>query len=71
MIKKPTNIQFPGNGAIEMGYLAIAEMGKCIPFEIKRVFWAYHKPNSIARGRHAHHETEMVKSVADTIKLFF
>jgi len=27
---------------------------------VKRVFWTYYTPESIVRGRHAHHFTEMV-----------
>ena len=38
----------------------IIENNKNIPFDIKRVFWSYHTPDNVVRGRHAHHETEMV-----------
>ena len=27
---------------------------------MKRVFWAYYTPDSVLRGRHAHHVTEMI-----------
>ncbi len=60
MENKPRIIEFPKNGAPEIGYLGIAENGSEFPFEIKRVFWAYHTPDSIVRGRHAHHDTEMI-----------
>jgi hypothetical protein len=54
----PHKIVFPTNGETSIGYLAICE--KHVPFEIKRVFWAYYTPDSVVRGRHAHYETEMV-----------
>lgn len=56
----PKIISFPCIGSLELGYLSIAENQKDIPFEIKRVFWAYYTPNSVIRGKHAHHETEMI-----------
>ena len=59
-MKVPYVIEFPRLGRPEIGYLSVAEAGKNIPFEVKRVFWAYYTPESIVRGRHAHHETEMV-----------
>lgn len=60
MTQKPYIIDFPSNGGLEVGYLAIGENFKAVPFEIKRVFWAYYTPDSILRGRHAHHDTEMI-----------
>ena len=57
---KPYIIDFPSNGNSQIGYISIAENQKDIPFEIKRVFWAYFTPDSVIRGRHAHHNTEMV-----------
>lgn len=56
----PKIIKFPSIGSLELGYLSIAENNKQIPFEVKRVFWAYYTPNSIIRGKHAHHNTEMI-----------
>jgi hypothetical protein len=47
-------------GNLEIGYLSVIESSKSIPFEIKRVFYAYFTPDSVLRGRHAHHETEMI-----------
>ena len=60
MINNPYSIKFPKNGASEIGYLGIAENGKNLPFDIKRVFWAYYTPDSVIRGRHAHYDTEMI-----------
>lgn len=60
MNKQPHIIHFPSNGSLEIGYLAIGETLKPVPFEIKRLFWAYYTPDSVLRGRHAHHETEMI-----------
>jgi len=31
-----------------------------LPFAVKRVFWTYSTPESIVRGRHAHHRTEQI-----------
>jgi hypothetical protein len=60
MNSNPKLIEFPRNGALEIGYLGIVENGSQIPFEIQRVFWAYFTPDSVVRGRHAHYNTEMV-----------
>ena len=56
----PHIIVFPSNGDSGTGYLSIAEVSNQIPFEVKRLFWAYYTPDSIVRGRHAHHDTEMI-----------
>lgn len=56
----PQIIQFNSIGSVEWGYLSVAEELKNIPFEIKRVFWAYFTPDSITRGGHAHYKTEML-----------
>jgi dTDP-4-dehydrorhamnose 3,5-epimerase-like enzyme len=45
---------------MEIGYISIVQAQEQIPFSIERVFWAYYTPDSVLRGRHAHHETEMV-----------
>lgn len=60
MYKQPFIVEFPSNGATDIGYLSIAQKGNALPFEIKRVFWAYYTPDSVVRGRHAHYETEMI-----------
>lgn len=59
-MNNPYIIEFPKKGSTAEGYLSIAENKQFIPFGIKRVFWAYYTPDSVIRGRHAHHETEMV-----------
>ena len=56
----PRLIRFPVRGAGDIGYLAIAEQTGELPFEIKRVFWTYYTPQNITRGRHAHHQTQMI-----------
>lgn len=53
-------IQFPKIGSSSVGYISIAEAQHLIPFDVKRVFWTYYTPESIVRGRHAHHFTEMI-----------
>jgi mannose-6-phosphate isomerase-like protein (cupin superfamily) len=58
--KKPRLLEFPRIGNTSIGYLSVAEQQQNIPFEIKRIFWTYFTPESIVRGRHAHHGTEMV-----------
>ena len=60
MQQSPRLIQFPKIGSPDIGFISVAELKADIPFEIKRVFWTYETPDSIVRGRHAHHQTEMV-----------
>lgn len=60
MSRKPHLIDFSQYGDSSIGYISVAEIEKNIPFELKRVFWTYYTPESIVRGRHAHHETEQV-----------
>ena len=38
----------------------MTEQQQLVPFEVKRIFWTYYTPESIVRGRHAHHTTEQV-----------
>lgn len=57
---KPYLIEFPKLGASDIGYISVAENSKLVPFDIERVFWTYYTPESIVRGRHAHHKTEQV-----------
>lgn len=59
-MKKPQIIEFSKVGESSQGYISIAEHSSKLGFEIKRVFWTYYTPESIMRGRHAHHETEMI-----------
>ncbi len=57
---KPCLIDFGKIGELNIGYLSVAEGHAKIPFDIKRIFWSYYTPESVVRGRHAHHKTEMV-----------
>ncbi len=57
---EPQLIQFHTHGESAIGYLAVAQIQQDIPFEVKRLFWTYFTPQSVIRGRHAHHATSMV-----------
>ncbi len=59
-MKKPQIISFKKIGKSSEGYISIFQNGKDMPFEIKRTFWTYYTPEEVIRGRHAHHETEMI-----------
>ena len=56
----PHLIQLPKLGDPAIGYISVIEQQQVVPFEIKRIFWTYYTPESIVRGRHAHHATELV-----------
>jgi mannose-6-phosphate isomerase-like protein (cupin superfamily) len=60
MYPKPYEIPFPKLGVPAEGYITVAEWESAIPFPVKRCFWTYYTPESIVRGRHAHHHTEQV-----------
>lgn len=60
MNDKPYLIQFKRIGEPAIGYISVAEFQDLIPFAIKRVYWTYFTPESIVRGRHAHHNLEQV-----------
>jgi len=57
---KPRLIEFPKLGNSTEGYISVSEQSDLIPFEVKRNFWTYFTPESVVRGRHAHHQTEQV-----------
>ena len=59
-MKFPHLIQLPKLGDPAFGYISVIEQQQVVPFEIKRIFWTYYTPESIVRGRHAHHATELV-----------
>jgi dTDP-4-dehydrorhamnose 3,5-epimerase-like enzyme len=59
-MNKPHLITFSKIGLPAQGYLSVLEANENIPFSIKRIFYTYFTPEDIVRGRHAHHETEMV-----------
>lgn len=57
----PHLIDFPKLGIPGIGYISVCENAKDpLPFAVKRVFWTYYTPESIVRGRHAHHQTEQI-----------
>lgn len=57
----PHLIHFPKLGEPTIGYISVGENAKDpLPFAVQRVFWTYYTPESIVRGRHAHHRTEQV-----------
>ncbi|MDJ0364568.1 FdtA/QdtA family cupin domain-containing protein [Hymenobacter sp. H14-R3] len=56
----PHLISFPKLGDPSIGYISVTEQQKLLPFEVQRIFWTYYTPESIVRGRHAHHVTEQV-----------
>jgi dTDP-4-dehydrorhamnose 3,5-epimerase-like enzyme len=62
-------LDFPEHGD-ERGNLVIAEGGKDVPFEIKRVFYIYGSDKDIVRGKHANRNSEFVLiNVAGTSKV--
>lgn len=56
----PHFITFPKLGNPDIGYISVTEHQQIVPFEVQRVFWTYYTPESIVRGRHAHHLTAQV-----------
>jgi dTDP-4-dehydrorhamnose 3,5-epimerase-like enzyme len=56
----PHLIHFPKLGEPGIGYISVTEQRQSIPFTVQRTFWTYYTPESIVRGRHAHHLTEQV-----------
>lgn len=59
-MKTPHLIEFPKLGDPSIGYISVHEQQKYVPFEVQRTFWTFYTPESIVRGRHAHHATEQV-----------
>ncbi len=59
-MSKPELISFNKLGDPSVGYISVAESLTNVSFEIKRVFYTYYTPEEIVRGRHAHHNTEML-----------
>ncbi len=56
----PHLIHFPRMGDSTIGFISVVEQTKQLPFQFERVYWTYYTPESIVRGRHAHHVTEQV-----------
>ena len=58
---RPYLITFPRLGEPGVGYISVLDNAReQLPFRTERVFWTYYTPESIVRGRHAHHRTEQV-----------
>lgn len=54
----------------ERGHLVVAEGGREIPFEIKRIFYMYGSSADVVRGQHANRKSEFVLiNVAGTSKV--
>lgn len=58
--KRPHLIEFPKLGDPAIGYISVGDVKENLPFKVKRIFWTYFTPESIVRGRHAHHATEQI-----------
>ncbi|OON67338.1 sugar 3,4-ketoisomerase [Hymenobacter sp. CRA2] len=56
----PHLITLPRLGEPSIGYISVVEAEGALPFRVERVFWTYYTPESILRGRHAHHRTEQI-----------
>lgn len=62
-------LDFPVHGD-ERGHLVIAEGGKEIPFEIKRIFYIFGTEKDVVRGQHANKKSQFVLiNVAGTSKV--
>ena len=59
-MENPYLINFPKLGDPSVGYISVTENAKLVPFIVQRIFWTYYTPESIVRGRHAHHHTEQI-----------
>jgi dTDP-4-dehydrorhamnose 3,5-epimerase-like enzyme len=57
--QEPHLIDFAKLGDPTIGYISVGQNDQ-LPFEVKRIFWTYYTPESIERGRHAHHTTEQL-----------
>lgn len=60
MCQKPYTLELPMLGDSSIGYLSIVDFKDMLPFEPLRIYWTYFTPESIVRGRHAHHKTEQI-----------
>lgn len=58
---RPHLLDFPPIGDAGIGFISVLAPERApLPFRAERVFWTYHTPETIVRGRHAHHRTEQV-----------
>lgn len=68
-INKVQMLEFPQHGD-KRGHLVVAEGGRDVPFDIKRVFYIYGSDKDVVRGQHANRKTEFVLiNVAGTSKV--
>lgn len=56
----PYIININTHGNTDLGFIAVLEQQKQIPFAVKRTFWTYHMPEECIRGNHAHRNTQQV-----------
>ena len=69
-MNEPYLIDFQKIGQKEIGYISVSEIETHIPFEVKRVFWTYKTPESVTRGKHAHHKNkEVLVAIQGTITI--
>jgi len=59
-VARPRRLELERIGDPSIGYLTVQSLARGFPFEVRRVFWTFTTPPDVTRGRHAHHETEMV-----------
>lgn len=59
-MNNPYLINFPKLGNSTIGYISVVDQANALPFVVERTFWTYYTPESIVRGRHAHHKTEQI-----------
>jgi dTDP-4-dehydrorhamnose 3,5-epimerase-like enzyme len=59
-METPYIINFQHTGSAAFGFLDIAEVGKNVPFDVKRMFWTHSVPNGVIRGYHAHKCTQQI-----------
>ncbi len=57
---QPYLINFNQVGEKATGYISVAEFSKQIPFDVKRIYWAYDNPENILKGKHAHKNSEQI-----------
>jgi hypothetical protein len=57
--KAPYLINLQSIGAVENGYISIAQSPE-IPFQAKRIYWTYYTPEGVIRGHHAHKNLNQV-----------
>lgn len=60
MQENPYIIELTKLGDSSIGYLSIVDFQEILPFKPARIYWTYYTPESIVRGRHAHHQTEQI-----------